>query len=118
MDTRKKPIARKTSSHSSSFTSVQANMLQRKCACGQQAVSSGECEECRKKREETIQRTAVNTATTNKVPPIVNDVLNSPGQPLDAGTRASMESHFDHDFSNVQVHTDAKAAESAQGVNA
>jgi DNA/RNA endonuclease G (NUC1) len=51
-------------------------------------------------------------------PPIVNEVLNSPGQPLDAGTRAYFEPRFGHDFSKVRVHTDARAAESARAVNA
>ena len=100
------------------FTPLQKGLLQRKCACGKDAVSGGECEDCRKKRGETVQRTAVNNAPTSGVPPIVQDVLQSSGQTLDPATRTSMESHFDHDFSNVQVHTDAKAAESAQAVNA
>jgi hypothetical protein len=51
-------------------------------------------------------------------PPIVHDALNSPGQPLDASTRAFMEPRFGHDFSHVRVHTDAKAAESSQSVDA
>jgi outer membrane protein OmpA-like peptidoglycan-associated protein len=54
----------------------------------------------------------------NEIPPIVHDVLNSPGQPLDTATRAFMEPRFHHDFSGVRVHTDSKAAESAQAVNA
>jgi len=53
------------------------------------------------------------------VPPIVHDVLNSgAGQPLDTTTQAFIEPRFDYDFSQVRVHTDAKAAESAQAVNA
>jgi hypothetical protein len=92
--------------------------LQRKCACGQHTIAGGECEECRQKREGMLQRAAVNTAPTNGVPSIVHGVLNSSGQPLDAGTRAFMEPRFGHDFSQVRVHTDARAAESAQSVNA
>ena len=65
-----------------------------------------------------LQRAAVNTAPVNSVPSIVHDVLSSSGQPLDAGTQAFMEPRFEHDFSNVRVHTDARAAESAQAVNA
>src|SRR5690242_3226377 len=83
-----------------------------------QRCSNGvECTECRAKREQqegTLQRAAVNTAPAQSVPPIVSDVLNSPGQPLDAGTRAFMEPRFGHDFSGVRVHTDARAAESAR----
>ena len=50
--------------------------------------------------------------------PIVQEVLNSPGQPLDRGTRSFFEPRFGHDFSDVTIHTDAKAAESAEAVNA
>jgi hypothetical protein len=53
-----------------------------------------------------------------EAPPIVQEVLQSPGQPLDPATRAEMESRFGHDFSRVRVHTDARAAASARVVNA
>jgi hypothetical protein len=53
-----------------------------------------------------------------EAPPIVNEVLHSPGQPLDKSTRDFMEPRFGQDFSGVRVHTDAKAAESARAVNA
>ncbi len=51
-------------------------------------------------------------------PSIVDEVLQSSGQPLDAATRAFMEPRFGHDFGQVRVHTDAKAAESARAINA
>jgi Domain of unknown function (DUF4157) len=54
----------------------------------------------------------------DEVPSIVHDVLNSPGQSLDEGTRAFMEPRFGHDFSQVRVHTDERAVESAEVVNA
>src|SRR5216683_1606553 len=74
-----------------------------------QRCSNGvECAECRKKRESSLQRAAVNTAPTNAVPPIVHEVLHSPGQPLDTSTRDFMEPRFGHDFSGVRVHTDAE----------
>lgn len=65
-----------------------------------------------------LQRKAINEAAVTHVPPIVHEVLQSPGQPLDAETRAFFEPRFGHDFSSVRVHTDAKAAESARAVNA
>ncbi|WHZ21130.1 MAG: hypothetical protein OJF47_000242 [Nitrospira sp.] len=49
---------------------------------------------------------------------IVEDVLRSPGLPLDRSTLLFMESRFGCDFSRVRVHTDAKAAESARRVEA
>jgi Domain of unknown function (DUF4157) len=55
---------------------------------------------------------------SSKVPPIVHEVLNSPGQPLDPETCTFMEPRFGQDFSQVRVHTDTKAAESARAVNA
>ena len=100
-----------------SFMPVPAGLLQRQCACGQH-TGGGECEECRKKSEGALQRAAISAASTNTPPPIVHDVLSSPGQPLDTETRAFMESRFGHDFSQVRVHTDERAAESAQSVNA
>src|SRR5262245_20126574 len=51
-------------------------------------------------------------------PASVNRVLSSPGTPLEPVLRQDMEQRFGHDFSAVRVHTDAKAAESAQAVNA
>jgi hypothetical protein len=51
-------------------------------------------------------------------PPVVHDVLRSPGQPLDAATRAFMEPRFGHDFSKVRVHADARAAEAASSIGA
>ncbi len=48
----------------------------------------------------------------------VREVTNSPGKPLDAETRAFFESRFAHDFSDVRVHTDAKAAQSAEAFGA
>jgi outer membrane protein OmpA-like peptidoglycan-associated protein len=52
------------------------------------------------------------------VPPIVYEVLRLPGQPLDPAIRAFMEPRFGHDFSQMRVHTDAKAAEAARVVDA
>ncbi len=55
---------------------------------------------------------------SNEAPPVVHEVLHSPGQALDEGTRDLMERRFGHDFSGVRVHTDSKAAQAAQSVNA
>src|SRR5712692_9458847 len=65
-----------------------------------------------------VQRAAVKPAPVQQVPPIVQEVLVSSGQPLDATTRTFIESRFGHDFSQVRVHANAQAAESARAVNA
>ena len=99
------------------FTVVRTALLQRKCACGQHTIAGGECAECRKKQL-SLQRRAMNNTEAYEVPPIVHEVLRSPSQPLDPATRAFMEPRFGHDFGQVRVHTDAKAAESARAVDA
>jgi hypothetical protein len=53
-----------------------------------------------------------------EVPPVVHEVLRSPGQPLDPATRLFMEPRFGHDFARVRVHTNSRAAESAAAVDA
>ena len=68
--------------------------------------------------EPETRNSELGTRNSNGVPPIVNEVLRSPGQPLDGGTRAFFEARFGHDFSNVRVHADTHAAQSAQAVNA
>ncbi len=95
-------------------------MLQRKCACGNHTIAEAGCESCKKEAAagQTLQRAAVNPRAVDEVPPIVHEVLRSPGQPLDAPTRAFMEPRFGQDFSRVRVHTDTRAAESARAVNA
>ena len=49
----------------------------------------------------------------------VHDVIGrGGGAPLDESTRASMESSFGQDFSDVRVHTDGTASKSAESVGA
>ena len=64
-------------------------------------------------RGHSVERDAASSAAS-----IVRETITSPGQPLDEATRAFMEPRFGHDFSQVRIHADAKAAESAQRVNA
>lgn len=92
--------------------------LQRKCACGGSKGSSEECAECAERQGATLQRSATQRDHPGTAPPIVHEVLRSPGQLLDVATRAYMESRFGQDFGNVRVHTGAQAAASAQAVDA
>jgi hypothetical protein len=96
-----------------------ATPLQTKCSCGGGAAVSDECEECsQKKQEDMVQRKTAGTAEPGLVPPIVHEVLNSPGQPLDTATRAFFEPRFGHAFSGVRIHANQPAAASARAVNA
>jgi hypothetical protein len=89
--------------------------LQRKCACGNDASGGVPSE---KKHERSLQRSPLHEQPRGNAPPLVHEVLGSPGQGLDASARAMMEPHFGHDFCKVRVHTGEKAAASARSVNA
>ncbi|MCC7373471.1 MAG: DUF4157 domain-containing protein [Verrucomicrobiales bacterium] len=170
-------------------------VLQRRCACGGATSAGGECEECRRKRDRSLQRWPASPGTAagadfsgvpnqgalsivskddpsereaeqvaNAVmksvrlprpnlqrvvptpggrdsamrfeftplqrkadsnaglaataPPIVHEVLSSPGEPIEAGTRDLMEHRFGRDFSQVRIHRDARAGDSARAVDA
>ncbi len=53
-----------------------------------------------------------------QAPPLVQQVLRSPGQPPTGETRSLLESRFGHDFGRVRIHSDSLAAESARQVQA
>lgn len=91
-------------------------LLQRKCACGGTPGPTGECAECRKKRLGLQRKESALVPAV--APPIVHEVLRRPGRPLEPETRGFMENRFGHDFSQVRVHADAEAAESARSVGA
>jgi hypothetical protein len=97
------------------LTPKMGGVLQRRCACGGSSGLDGECAACRKQR---LQHKSAGQTEPSGVPPIVHEVLRSPGQPLNPATRAFMEPRFGHDFGAVRVHTDVQAAQSARAVNA
>jgi hypothetical protein len=87
--------------------------------CGGSPCPAGGCAEHAERRPPLHRTTApAGPEPGEGVPPLVHDVLASPGQPVDGGTRAFMEDRFGHDFSQVRVHTDARAASSARAVGA
>ena len=90
--------------------------LQRQCACGTHTLGD-QCDSC-KGKSGMLQRQASSSAGVSEVPPVVHEVLSSPGQSLDLPTREFMESRFGHDFSHVRIHTDGKAARSTRAVDA
>ena len=75
-------------------------ILQRKCACGTHTMGGRECKGCSKNQ---LRRRAASHAEPKEVPPIVHNVLRSPGQPLDPGARAFMEPRFGREFSGVRA---------------
>jgi hypothetical protein len=84
--------------------------IQRACTGG----AGCECEACKQQRllRKGTQPTGKDAA------PIGGEVLQAPGQPLDADTRAYMEPRFGANFSQVRVHTNTHAAWTASSINA
>jgi hypothetical protein len=68
-----------------------------------------------------LQRVAGNAGVTSLMEEErspVHDVISSGGRPLEPDVREDMEARLGHDFSDVRVHDDSAAAESAKAVNA
>ncbi len=59
-----------------------------------------------------------NEAGLQEAPLLVDEALHSSGHPLDHGTREFFENRFGYQFGDVRVHSDARAAESAQAIDA
>ena len=93
-------------------------VMLRRCACGGVPGGDGECAACKARRLQRKARAAAANPDTGMAPTIVHDVLRSTGTPLDAPVRTDMERRLGHDFSQVRVHTDGRAAASAQAVDA
>jgi outer membrane protein OmpA-like peptidoglycan-associated protein len=71
--------------------------------------------------EEEILQTKAHISQTPEVTPNLEARINAMrggGQPLSESVRAFFEPRFGYDFSQVRLHTDTQAAESARAVNA
>lgn len=105
---------------------AEAPRIQRKCSCG------GTCAACKGdmagREQGKAQRTPLGPRVSRlgsspggsamTAPPIVHQVLSSPGRPLDSATRGFMEPRFGYDFGSVRLHTGDTARRSAEGVGA
>jgi hypothetical protein len=86
------------------------------------------CSACGNNKEDEVKNNTLNISrkpatrpsfeTREQATTDVNNVLSSRGTLLDNDTKKIMESSFGIDFSRVRIHTDEKAAESANSVNA
>ena len=71
-----------------------------------------------REKNEKPQTKEVLSGDTSEAPAVVNEVLRSPGQPLDGAPRAFFEPRFGRDFSQVRVHTGTAAEQSARNLDA
>ncbi|MGB8217848.1 MAG: DUF4157 domain-containing protein [Candidatus Methanoperedens sp.] len=82
-----------------------------------------QCPRCTKKPDKEEEKIHAKEDAA-QIPEVSKEVENTisalrgGGQPLDPVTRAYFEPRFGHDFSQVRVHTDARAADSALEINA
>ena len=93
--------------------------VQRCCSECEEEVHRQPMEE-EEEEEESLQAKKI-PGQTPKVTSDLHERINSirgGGQPLLASTRAFMEPRFGHDFSQVRIHTDVQAAETAQALHA
>jgi hypothetical protein len=94
------------------------SQMQRACACG------GGCPKCQTEQpdleHERLQAKHVQPNETGQIatPPIVREVLRSPGQPLEPTTRDFMEQRLGHDFGQIRIHTDPDAAKASAALGA
>jgi len=93
-----------------------APQVPRTCACDGQSSGSRTAQP----GQAQVQTMHVGSSDPGQtaVPPIVHEVLRSSGRLLDPAARRFMEPRFGHDFSKLRVHTDAKAAASAEAIGA
>lgn len=99
------------------ITQTTTSVLRRQCACGQHTAGGITCDACAR-RKSPLRRMAAGTTTPDAIPGIVDDVLRGAGQGFDGAPRTFMEARFARDFSGVRLHTDGRAAESANAVDA
>jgi hypothetical protein len=69
-------------------------------------------------RVQTKRTSEAGDSGQTAAPPIVHEVMSTPGQPLDPTARAFMEPRFGQDFGRIRIHTDLRAAESARAIDA
>lgn len=99
---------------SASGASSRPRVLSRKaaCACG------GGCPRCQSEVAAKRRGSSQASPSSDSASSLVSDALGTPGEPLQQNVRRNFESSFQHDFSDVRVHRDERAAVSAEAVNA
>lgn len=105
---------------SSAAPGAGAAVLERKCKCGSHKGSRGACPACASgaKLLQRKHHSAWPGEAREEAWQTVEDVVSTPGKPLDEVTRAFMQERFGHDFSQVRLHSDAAAERSANMIHA
>jgi hypothetical protein len=92
--------------------------LQRHVAEESSLVVQRKCSQCEEEEaQKRVQRSETGAGPAT-APDSVNEVLRSPGRPMDSSARSFMEPRFGHDFSGVRIHTGAAADRAVRDVSA
>lgn len=110
-------------SASSPALSLSAPSIQRKCSA---CAAGGKCSKCGEEERSLHRKVQAGSSTasahsgTHEEGVVPSSFLNGlgPGRPLDTSLRGTLEPRFGHDFSDVRIHTDVAAFQSADAVNA
>lgn len=96
-------------------SSASAGIIQRKCAPCAEGTTCPKCEE--EEKVQTKEKPGHTPHIDSKAASQITS-LRGGGQPLPPSARAFFEPRFGQDFSQVRVHTDGRAAESARAIQA
>lgn len=103
-ETQTAPIQRQTEDEEEEKVQTKLSTVQRAC---------DHCEDEHVHRDSDTPQPGVSAPIANNI-----NALKGRGNPLPASTRAFFEPRFGADFSNVRVHTDSHAADTAKSINA
>jgi hypothetical protein len=94
-----------------------ATRQKKKCKCASHSSSHATCLACAAQAK-AFQRKPYGAIPNLPLASIVDEVLATRGRPMDERTRAFMQDRFAHDFTQVRLHSDAQAAQSARAIQA
>ena len=94
--------------------------LQRKCTSCEEEELQRQIDDAQEEEEEIVQPKAADSPAQSALSADGWQLssLQCGGQPLPESTRAFFEPRFGRDFSNVRIHTDVRAADSARALSA
>src|SRR5688572_3133623 len=107
------PVQRQTEEDEEEEVQTKPSTVQRACTNCEEEMAHDE-------KPEPVQLKAAQPGAPNLGGSVAKNVhaMNGRGNPLPPATRAFFEPRFGADFSNVRVHTDSQAAQTAKAINA
>ena len=92
------------------LTPIRTGLIQRHLVSSSEAVQNGEHQQNSNVLTTLHREAETQDESSTVASSMVQEALDSRGEPLDQATRSFMEPRFGHDFSKVRVHRDEKSA--------